>query len=541
MDHLKRFLLGQRSLMGKLLWPVNIISFLLLFALCSMMVFRIQTSVESAMRSKAEGITTFLQTVGQTYVSNYDLGALENFAKVVSNDSDFAYVIYLDKDGRPMTESSKEITSEGISKVEKEIHDFQNKPIGKVLVGYKRDRIDEAFRSTALLGFISLLMTVAGLSLAIYIITRGIVRPLHESLQRLSKTTHVLSNTSADVSKFSEALSSGVNQQAEVVQETTAAMSEMSSMLSQTSNYAKQSETVMTAVTQKANNGMNVMNQMVEAMTSVQQANEQLQQMVEIIQEIGNKTNVINDIVFKTQLLSFNASIEAARAGQHGRGFAVVAEEVGNLAKMSGNAAQEIDSLLQDSEKQVNEIVRNTYERVAIGKNVTEQALKNFKEIATDINLISSQIGNISSAAREQELGVAQTNQAMSELNKTTDLNSQIAQRASATSGVLSSEVQSLTDISSAIENSITGTLSTQSGNRNDKDQNFKNDSGQGSRDGNTYGSPPRLESVASYTQNPNSAPNSGGASEVNSVADRIVELAKKQLADRRNKKSSNG
>jgi methyl-accepting chemotaxis protein len=528
MSKRNRFSLGQRSLMGRLLWPVNIISFVLLFALCTLMVFKIQKSVESAMKSKAEGITTFLQTVGQTYVSNYDLGALENFARVVSADSDFAYVVYLDKDGRPMTESSKESTSDNISKVEKEIHDFQNKTIGKVLVGYKRDRIDEARKETVELGIICLILTQLLLSAAIFLVSRGIVRPLHDSLSRLSKTTEVLSNTSADVSKFSEALSSGVNQQAEVVQETTAAMSEMSSMLSQTSNYAKQSESVMTSVTQKANNGMSVMNQMVESMLSIQQANEQLQQMSEIIQEIGNKTNVINDIVFKTQLLSFNASIEAARAGQHGRGFAVVAEEVGNLAKMSGSAAQEIAALLQDSEKQVSEIVRNTSERISIGKNVTEQALKGFKEIATDINLISSQIGNISSAAREQELGVAQTNQAMSELNKTTDLNGQIAHRASSASGTLSSEVNALTEISSAIESSITGTTTQQRSTVfaapivNAK--HMAQQSGPGADSHNQ---------VALQDQNFMPSENPAG-----NVADKIVEMAKKQRADRKSKKS---
>ena len=55
--------------------------------------------------------------------------------------------------------------------------------------------------------------------------------------------------------------------------------------------------------------------------------------------------------MFKTQLLSFNASIEAARAGQHGRGFAVVAEEVGHLAQTSGKAAEEIRNLLEKQSK----------------------------------------------------------------------------------------------------------------------------------------------------------------------------------------------
>jgi len=283
----------------------------------------------------------------------------------------------------------------------------------------------------------------------------------------------------------------------------------------------------MAAVTQKANNGMNVMNQMVESMSSIQQANQQLQQMSEIIQEIGNKTNVINDIVFKTQLLSFNASIEAARAGQHGRGFAVVAEEVGNLAKMSGNAAQEISSLLQDSEKQVSDIVRSTSDRVSTGKNVTEQALKNFKEIATDINLISAQIGNISSAAREQELGVAQTNQAMSELNKTTDLNSQVAQRASGASSVLSSEVQALHDISVSIESSITGIRSASNFGS------FKKPPRSGPIGFVHASSPPLAENAAE-------GPSRVGAG-TDSVADRIVEMAKKQRNDRKTKKSNVG
>ena len=60
------------------------------------------------------------------------------------------------------------------------------------------------------------------------------------------------------------------------------------------------------------------------------------------MEQIKDKVNIINDIVFQTKLLSFNASVEAARAGENGKGFAVVAEEVGNLASVSGKAANEI-------------------------------------------------------------------------------------------------------------------------------------------------------------------------------------------------------
>src|SRR5690606_1064272 len=76
----------------------------------------------------------------------------------------------------------------------------------------------------------------------------------------------------------------------------------------------------------------------------VEQMNENARQIDEIgalIRRIEEKTSMINDIVFQTKLLAFNASVEAARAGEAGKGFAVVAEEVGSLAAKSGASAKE--------------------------------------------------------------------------------------------------------------------------------------------------------------------------------------------------------
>ena len=64
-------------------------------------------------------------------------------------------------------------------------------------------------------------------------------------------------------------------------------------------------------------------------------------------EEIVEKSHFINDIVFKTHLLAFNASIEAARAGENGQVFGFVAEEVKNLAGNSGQASEDISNLIE--------------------------------------------------------------------------------------------------------------------------------------------------------------------------------------------------
>lgn len=290
-----------------------------------------------------------------------------------------------------------------------------------------------------------------------YVFVGRISNVIFRIMSKLQRAAAQTVTTSAELSSASQSVAESSNEQASAVQETVASMAEMRSIISQTAKYVEDCQTLSSNVREKTQDGDRIMQSMVASMEAIQQTNSQLQNMVNIIGEISNKTKVINDIVFKTQLLSFNASIEAARAGQHGKGFAVVAEEVGNLAQMSGKAAKEIEVLLADSQKQVGGIIDSVHHRITEGQNVSSQALARFNEIATDIHGISEKIKNISNATKEQEAGIGQTSRAMDQMDLTTQRNNSAAVQASNYAKEIESQGEVLRDIMSESQLLILG------------------------------------------------------------------------------------
>jgi len=129
-----------------------------------------------------------------------------------------------------------------------------------------------------------------------------------------------------------------------------------------------------------------------------------LQGVSQEIQEISRESeglleinSVMQNIASQTNLLSMNAAIEAAHAGEAGRGFAVVADEIRKLAESSSTQSKTIGTVLKKMKSSVDNITRST-----------ETVLKKFEAIDSSVKIVAEQEGNIRNAMEEQKSGSQQ-------------------------------------------------------------------------------------------------------------------------------------
>jgi len=321
---------------------------------------------------------------------------------------------------------------------------------------------DSSRKGTSLTSLTSTAMTIVitlSFVLAIFVfkIILGLTKDIAHSIEELKRQGEGTMKVSGVLKQNSQALSESVTEQAASVHETTAAINEITSMINKTSENAQESTKVAKNASSKAEESQKTMAKLVSSMETIQESNNQLQNIAEIINQIHAKTSVINDIVSKTELLSLNASIESARAGEYGKGFAVVAEEVGNLAKISGKSAHEIQELITKSQEEVLKILNITKERVAEGKKVTAEAQNSFVQISEDIVSMVSVIDQISAATKEQDVGVRQITTAMSEIDRATQNNQASVNSTAQSSNELVEQGEKLTATTKEIESLIMG------------------------------------------------------------------------------------
>lgn len=223
-------------------------------------------------------------------------------------------------------------------------------------------------------------MSIISLAIAIFLslfFSNYLTKSIKAIAQKLLNSTSEVLGSSDQVSSSSTQLSSSTTQAASALQETASSINEINSMVKRNGDAVKESTELSNISNNVAKKGKDLVNTMISSIDNISKAtieieqemkmnNDEISKIVDVIKEIGDKTRVINDIVFQTKLLSFNASVEAARAGDAGKGFSVVAEEIGNLASMSGEAALEITGLLEKSTEQVQDIVEQSKQKVML-------------------------------------------------------------------------------------------------------------------------------------------------------------------------------
>lgn len=310
-------------------------------------------------------------------------------------------------------------------------------------------------------------------ALVSWLLIRGTMKTVSDASAKLMEQVNVVGRFAASVDNSALELSKTVETQAQNVQRSAATIHQISEMAKLSSDNALAVRASATSAVEVASSGKERVSEMVKIFqevthsaekisASVNNSNQQMTSIVEVIQEISKKTQVINEIVFQTKLLSFNASVEAARAGENGKGFSVVAEEVGNLARSSGEAADQISSMLTTSIKKVEETVKNartnleevmraSQEKIQQGESTARECDLILDQVVTVSQGVQAKIDQISRAIQEQSGGVKDMTKTLQDLESSiSETHDQSKQSASHASG-MSIAANDMTKISTSM------------------------------------------------------------------------------------------
>ncbi|WP_426197277.1 methyl-accepting chemotaxis protein [Massilia sp. DWR3-1-1] len=244
----------------------------------------------------------------------------------------------------------------------------------------------------------------------------AIIGDVHANVTSIQHGTGEIASGNMDLSKRTEA-------QAASLEQTAASMEEFSATVKQNASAAGEADQLAAMASTVAREGGEAVQKMMATMHDISASSGQI---VEII-------SLIDGIAFQTNILALNAAVEAARAGEQGRGFAVVAGEVRNLAQRSAAAAREIKTLIDISGSKVKH-----------GTDLATRASSTMGNIVEAVERVTTILGDISAASREQSAGIEQVNQAVAHMDEVTQQNAALVEEAAAAAAALDGQAMQL-------------------------------------------------------------------------------------------------
>ncbi len=260
--------------------------------------------------------------------------------------------------------------------------------------------------------FFSFLISVAVLSLALYLISQSIIK----SLKKIEIASEEVTQAATQLSSQSQTQRSSVENMSASLRELISSIQDVAENTNTVSSTANNSA-------EQAKTGNEAVKRTTEAMELIQKSSEQINEIMEVISDITEQTN----------LLALNAAIEAARAGEEGKGFAVVADEVRKLAERSATAAQEVATLIKNSEQ-----------RIAEGSDLSTRASEVLNNILGHVNKTAEMVEQISATTEEQAATSQSIKERMDEMTTIIEKNSSFAEVQANSAQNMMAQIQSI-------------------------------------------------------------------------------------------------
>ncbi len=203
-------------------------------------------------------------------------------------------------------------------------------------------------------------------------------------------------------------LNQSANSAATSLEETAGALEEITGTIVSNSNNVEQMNQYTVSLNMSAKKGQSF----------AKDTNIAMDEITEQVTLINDAISIIDQIAFQTNILSLNAAVEAATAGEEGKGFAVVAQEVRNLASRSAQAAKEIKDLVESATN-----------KTASGKEISSKMIEGYGSLLNNIQNATQKIDEIANASKEQEKGIRQINESINQLDKQSQQNASIASK----------------------------------------------------------------------------------------------------------------
>lgn len=275
-------------------------------------------------------------------------------------------------------------------------------------------------------------------------ITGAIADSVNFAIREMRSLVHSITEAATQIARetgnargTAERLNAVSDQQAQEILTMTSRIQEMATSMETMSQNARRSAEVATGSTQVANRGAEAVRDTMRGMDGmreqIQATSKRIKRLGESSQQIGEVAALIEELAEQTNVLSLNAAIQAAMAGESGRGFAVVADEVQRLAERSSEATRQIADLINNIQSDTNEAVtsmeRATSE-VVEGSRVADAAGKALHEIESgsqelshliqamaeiagrqseEAHNLSGQMGDVQQVTNDTSTGVRQT------------------------------------------------------------------------------------------------------------------------------------